>query len=144
MFGWGWGRWFLVLLGVLYLASYLGWLSWRPVENAIRTLAVRPGVPEVFRDMAVGRTEALFVLLSFLLLTPLAALVGLFLFVFLLMILAGTFGPLWRLLGLPQWALVALVVLVLGGVAYAKNEMWLPRVLRISALVAQAYLSTTR
>ena len=144
MFGWGWGRWFLALLGVLFLASYFGWLSWGPVENAIRTLAVRPGVPEVFREIAVGRTEALFVLLSFLLLTPVATLVGLFLFVFLLMIVAGTLGPLWRLLGLPQWALVVLAVLVLGGVAYAKNGMWLPWVLRLSGLVAQAYLSTTQ
>ena len=144
MFGWGWGRWFLALLGVLFLASYFGWLSWGPVENAIRTLAVRPGVPEVFREIAVGRTEALFVLLSFLLLTPVATLVGLFLFVFLLMIVAGTLGPLWRMLGLPQWALVVLLVLVLGGVAYAKNGMWLPWVVWLSGLVAQAYLSTTQ
>ena len=137
MLGWGWGRWLLLLFGVLFLASYLGWLSWGPVENAIRTLAIRPGVPEVFRDIAVGRTEALFILLSFLLLTPLATLVGLFLFVFLLMILAGTLGPLWRLLGLPQWALVVLLGVVLGGVAYARNGMWLPWVLRFSGLVAQ-------
>lgn len=144
MFGWGWGRWLLLLVGVLFLASYLGWLSWGPVEDALRRLAIRPGVPEVFRDIGVGRAEALFVLLSFLVLTPFATLVGLFLFVFLLMILVGTLGPLWRLLGLPQWTLVGLLLVILGGAAYARSALWLPWVLWLSGLVAQAYFSVTQ
>lgn len=141
MFGWGWGRWLLVLLGALFLGSYLGWFSWGPVEETIRRLAIRPGVPEILRDSSVARPEALFILLSFLLVTPIAGLIAVFLFVFLLVILAGTLGPVWRMFGLPYWSLVVLLLVVLTGAAYAKNAVWLPWVQRLAGVVAQAYLN---
>lgn len=144
MFGWGWGRSLLLLLGALVLATYLGLLSSGRIEEAIRWLAARSGTGGAFREPGAGRLEGLFVIISFLLLTPIAALGALFLLVFVVMFLAGTLGPIARVLGMPKWLFMGLLVAGLGGVAYAKSEAWWPWLLWVSGVVAQAFLSVTQ
>ena len=143
MFGWGWGRWLLLLLGILVVAAYFGLLAGGRLEESVQWLAGKGGAEGSFKELGSGRGEAMFIVMAFLFLTPVAVLGGLFLVVFVLVVLAGTLHPVARILGLPQWSMVGVVALALAGVAYANLEGWLPELLRVSGIIAQAFLSVT-
>ena len=138
---WGWGRWSLLLLGLLVLATYLGVLWLGGVPAALRWLETKSGAGGTFQQPGAVRGEGFFVLLAFMLLTPLAAAVALLLVLFVLMVLAGTVAPIGRLLHLPNWVLMTLVVGGLGGLAYAEREMWIPWGLWMLGVFASAFLS---
>jgi hypothetical protein len=141
MFGWGWGRWLLLLLGILVVAAYFGLLSGGRLEESIQWLASKGGADGSFKEPGAGRGEAFFIVMAFLFLTPVAILGGIFLLVFALVVLAGTLHPVARVLGLPQWSMVGVVAIVLAGVGYANLGRWLPELLRLSGIIAQALLS---
>ena len=141
MFGWGWGRWSLLLLGVLMLATYLGVLSLGGVQGALQWLEAKSGAGDTFQRPDAVRGEGFFVLLAFMLLAPPAAAVALLLVLFVLVVLAGTLAPVGRLLGLPNWVLMTLAVGGLGGLAYAERDVWVPWGLWMVGLFASAFLS---
>ncbi len=141
MFGWGWGRWSLLLLGVLMLATYLGVLSLGGVQGTLQWLEAKSGAGDTFQRPGAIRGEGFFVLLAFMLLAPVAVLVALLLILFVLVVLAGTLAPVGRLLGLPNWVLMTLVVGGLGGLAYAERAVWAPWGLWMVGLFASAFLS---
>lgn len=136
-----WGRGLLLLLGASVLAVYLGFVSWGPVDEAIQWLATKADGRGTLEDPVARRGESYLVVISFLFLTPVAGLIALFLFVFVLMVLAGMLSPVGRVLRLPNWAFMVLLTCGLAGIAYAKTEMWLPWVVWMSGLVANAFLS---
>lgn len=138
---WGWGRWSLLLLGVLILAIYLGVLWLGGVQEALQWLEAKSGAGDTFQRPGAVRGEGFFVLLAFMLLAPLAVAVALFLVLFVLVVLAGTLAPVGRLLGLPNWVLMTLAVGGLGGLAYAEREVWVPWGLWMVGLFASAFLS---
>lgn len=138
---WGWGRWSLLLLGVLILAIYLGVLWLGGVQGALQWLEAKSGAGDTFQRPGAVRGEGFFVLLAFMLLAPLAVAVALFLVLFVLVVLAGTLAPVGRLLGLPNWVLMTLAVGGLGGLAYAEREVWVPWGLWMVGLFASAFLS---
>lgn len=138
---WGWGRWLLLLLGILILATYLAVRSVGGVPEALQWLEAKSGAGGVFQQPGSVRGEGFFVLLAFLLLMPFATLVGVFLALFVLVVLAGTLAPVGRLLGLPNWALTTLVGAGLAGLAYAEHGVWLPWALWAVGVVASAFLS---
>ena len=138
---WGWGRWSLLLLGVLILATYLGVLWLGGVQGALEWLQAQSGAGDTFQRPGAVRGEGFFVLLAFMLLGPVAALVALLLGLFVLVVLAGTLAPVGRLLGVPNWILMTLVVGGLGGLAYLEGEVWIPWGLWMVGLVASAFLS---
>lgn len=138
---WGWGRWSLLLLGVLILATYLGVLWLGGVQGALQWLEVKSGAGDTFQRPGAIRGEGFFVLLAFMLLAPFATLVALLLVLFVLVVLAGTLAPVGRLLGLPNWVLMTLAVGGLGGLAYAEREVWVPWGLWMVGLFASAFLS---
>lgn len=136
---WRWTHWILLLVGVLILTSYLGLLSWGPLEDAFRRLASQPGAREAFREPG-GQVEALFIVLTFLLLTPVAALAVLFLMVLVLAILAGFLAPVARMFGLPDSTVTVLLVAGLAAVAYAERPLWLPWSRWVLGFVVRAFL----
>jgi hypothetical protein len=75
------------------------------------------------------------------LLAPVAAAVVLLLVLFVLVVLAGTLAPIGRLLRLPNWVLMTLVVGGLGGLAYAESEVWVPWGLWMVGVFVSAFLS---
>ncbi|MBI3030488.1 MAG: hypothetical protein HYY64_13355 [Candidatus Rokubacteria bacterium] len=127
-----WSQWLLFLVGPMFLATYLGLLSWDPVEEAIRQFSMEPP--------GLARGEGLLGLVSLLLLTPIVAVVALFLLLFVWVVLAGTLGPIGRMLGLPDWALLLLVASASAGLVYANSGTWLPWSLEFFERIANAYL----
>lgn len=127
-----WTQWLLLLVGPLFLASYLGLLSWEPVEEAIKQLgSYTPGL---------ARAEGILGLVSLLLLTPLVGVVALFLLLFVWVVIAGILGPIGRMLGFPDWAFFLIVVTGSVGAVYANSETWVPWSLQVFDRVATAYL----
>lgn len=137
---WGLTHWLLLVAGLLLLASYVRLVSWGQVEAAIHDLAEQPSVQEAYQDPATGRAAALFVVFSFLLLTPFSVLGALFVLVFAVWIFSAILGSIGRHVGIPEWAVKSVVVVGLAGMAYAKSPLWLPWGLRALGLVARAYL----
>ena len=138
---WGWGRWFLLLLGVLILATYLGVLWLGGVQEALQWLGAKSGAGDTFQRPGAVRGEGFFVLLAFMLLAPPAAAVALLLVLFVLVVLAGILAPVGRLLGLPNWVLMTLAVGGLGVLAYAESDVWVPWGLWMVGIFVSAFLS---
>ena len=123
---WRWTHWVLVLVGPLFVAAYLSLWSWGPIDEAIQRLQHQPELLNAGRNVGILRAETLVGLVSLLLLTPLVAMVALFMLLFAMVILAVTLGPLVRVLGLPEWVLVLLLGGAISSAVYAESEVWLP------------------
>ena len=123
---WRWTHWVLVLVGPLFVVAYLSLWSWGPIDEAIQRLQRQPELLNAGRNVGVLRAETLVGLVSLLLLTPLVAMVALFMLLFAMVILAVTLGPLVRVLGLPEWVLVLLLGGAISSAVYAESEVWLP------------------
>ena len=123
---WRWTHWVLVLVGPLFVVAYLSLWSWGPIDEAIQRLQRQPELLNAGRNVGILRAETLVGLVSLLLLTPLVAMVALFMLLFAMVILAVTLGPLVRVLGLPEWVLVLLLGGAISSAVYAESEVWLP------------------
>ena len=137
---WRWTHWVLLLVGPLFVVTYLSLLSWGPVDESIHRLAGQPGQHELALASSLPRAEALVGLVSLLLLTPLVGMVVLFLLLFAMVILSITVGPLVRVLGLPDWAFILLFGAASSQVLYAKSVVWLPWSLWVLDRLVTAYL----
>ena len=115
-----------MLVGPLFVAAYLSLWSWGPIDEAIQRLQRQPELLNAGRNVGILRAETLVGLVSLLLLTPLVAMVALFMLLFAMVILAVTLGPLVRVLGLPEWVLVLLLGGAISSAVYAESEVWLP------------------
>jgi hypothetical protein len=129
-----WGRW---LLAAVILAVALVWWasSSATVRGYINWLANQPDARTAYQEEG-GSTDALIVLISFVLLTPLIASVVVMLVVF-IMKMTEVFLVRVRL---PEWASVPLVLAAFGYGTYAMRDAWLPESLHVLGLVARAYL----
>ncbi|MBI4638503.1 MAG: hypothetical protein HY727_19365 [Candidatus Rokubacteria bacterium] len=135
--GWRWTHWILLAAGVVYLASYFGLMS--HAEETINWLISRPGIRDAIRP-SLDREDALFVLLSFLVLTVPAIFIAVVLLGFVFAVLTGTVAPVGRMLGLPEWILQILVGAVLLIAAYVRIDLWLPWILWAVGLVTSAWV----
>ena len=135
---WRWTHWVLLLLGPLLVVAYLSLWSWGPIDEAIRRLQRQPELLTAGRSLL--RAETLVGLVSLLLLTPLVGVVALFMMLFAMVILAGTLGPVVRLLGLPEWVLVLLLGAAVSAAVYARSEVWLPWSWWLLDHIATAYI----
>lgn len=136
---WRWTHWVLLLVGPLFIVTYFSLLSWVPVDEAVARVTGELGQRGVFRDSLL-RAETALGLVGLLALTPIAGMVALFLLLLVMVIVVTIFGPIVRVIGLPNWVLV----LVLGGaasrVAYGQSEVWLPWSLWFLDRVTTIYL----
>lgn len=129
-----WGRWLLVAvvpaLGLIWYAS-----SSATARGYINWLANQPDARAAFRSEG-GSTDALLVLLSFVLLTPVVVSVLVMLIVFIMKIAEVVLSK----VRLPEWASVPLVLTAVAYGTYATRQAWLPDSLHVLGLVARAYL----
>jgi hypothetical protein len=130
--------WGLMLMATLWLAWYSGLFTMLQLHLA--ALASQPGVAGAFADPGYGRVDALVMLLSFFLLAPIAAFIVLIALVFLLIVFVLLFEPVLRLLRLPEWVAVPMVVIGSAAGAWSMNGLWLPQSMHVIGLVARAWL----
>ncbi len=133
-----WVRGLVILLGLGVLASYLGLFA--PVENWLISLANRPETAKAFSDPHTGRTDALLVLVSFFLLTPILVGIALLGVVFVLIVFLLLSEPVFRLFRLPLWMAVPVVLVSSLSAAYTMRAVWLPDTLYVLGLTAKAGL----
>ncbi len=133
-------QWFLLSLGALFLFTYFGLLSWGRVEDALEALAAKPAGAPVFASK-VERSDAIFLVFMFLMLTPLAlvALGGIVAFAG--SVLAGLLESLVKTPGLPDWAFTGVVYLAAIVVGYFTRAAWQPQVQGLLSLIARAVLA---
>jgi hypothetical protein len=120
----------------------------RRVDAGIRWLANQAAVGRELQNPSYRAPEALFVLLAFLILTPLAGLLLFTLLQFVATIVEGMLESMGRILGLParrsrRCSVFARALVFVGtaGLAYGGSQIWLPRCLWVLGLVARAYLT---
>ena len=129
----------LLLLGALLLiGAYLGLLP--NVRKTMERLASHPDTADKFVDPTAGRAEALYMLFTFLLMTPLTVLAAFVVAGFVIIVLMTILRPVTTRLGLPEWGLRALMVLAILWGAYAAREVWLPESLKVVSLMARAFV----
>lgn len=129
--------WCLLLMASIWLAWYAGVFTMLRLRLA--WLAQQPGVAGAFGDPGYGRVDALVMLLSFVLLAPIAAFIVLIALVFLLIIFVLLFEPVLRLFRLPEWVAVPMVVMGSAAGAWAASDLWLPQSKHVIGLVARAW-----
>jgi hypothetical protein len=130
-------NWKIWLLLGLAVAIGLGWFahSSPKVREQIWWLASQPQVETAFDDEG-GGAEALIVLLSFILVTPVVASVLALLLAFVVKVVGACLYQ----IRLPEVISAPLVVTALVAGSYAVREAWLPDSLYLLGLVARAYL----
>jgi hypothetical protein len=130
--------WSLVSVTMLWVAWYGGLFG--EAVGRLTWLAHQPGVSTAFTEPEHGRVDALVMLLSFFLLAPLAVLLALVALIFVLIVFVLMFEPILRLLRLPEWVAVPVVVMGSAAGAWATTALWLPQSLHVIGLVARAWL----
>lgn len=133
-----WKLWLVLVLAVLALAWYLDWFA--PFRTLLGWLASGPDVRHAYRDPEHGRLDAMLMLLSFTLLAPMVLLVAAVALAFVLVVAALLFEPFVRILRLPSWTSVPVVLVAVGYAAYSLQALWLPQSMYVLGLVARASL----
>lgn len=130
-------RWKVWLLMALVFAAGVGWWahSSQTIRDQIWWLATQPRVETAFDDEG-GGAEALIVLLSFIIVTPVVVSI----FAILLTFAVKVVGAFLYRLRLPEFVSVPVVMAALVVSTYTVREAWLPGSLYLLGLVARAYL----
>jgi hypothetical protein len=133
---WHWPQWVIFSLGLLYLASYFGLIGLGRVEQELEWLA---GSPEATSSIyqGSGQAEALFMVFAFLFLTPVAAVIALFVPLFLSAVVAAFLE---RTVRLPVVVGTVLFWLVLLTVAGVYSDHWWPHAQWFVNLLARGFL----
>jgi len=128
--------WLLVLAAIVGLAWYVDFSD--IFEGWMYELAAHRDVAKAFSDPISGRIDALLLLVSFFLLTPIVLGLLLLGFVFVLIVFLLFAEPIVRLLKLPLWSCVPIVLVGVAVAAYVMREAWYPQFLYVIRLVAKA------
>jgi hypothetical protein len=127
--------WVILIGALLYGTLYAGLVDVRGIG---RWFADRPEVSQAFADPNFGRADAIILVFSTLFLGPLALFLLLLVLIFVLAVAGGFLLPVVRWLRLPDWFATALVFGGIVTLLWTNAEVWLPRSLRLVALVARA------
>jgi hypothetical protein len=128
--------WLLVLAAIVGLAWYIDFSD--IFEGWMYELAAHRDVAKAFSDPTSGRIDALLLLVSFFLLTPVALGLLLLGFVFVLIAFLLFAEPIVRLLKLPLWSCVPIVLVGSAAAAYVMRDSWYPQFFYVIRLVAKA------
>lgn len=137
MSSWRWPHWVLLSLALLSLASYAGLVSLGGVEVGLERLAGNPEATAVLFEKDTGRAEALFVVMGFLLLTPVVLLIIASVPMFLSALTATYLN---RLTGMPLGVTTLAVWFIFVVVAAFNASQWWPWAQWLTQLVARAFL----
>ena len=129
----GYKLWFLIIL----LIFALGWFLSGPfgLEQRLVSLADQPGVRTAFLDRESGRSDAMVTLVSFGVLSPIAAA---FVWITVVLLVKGV-ETLLVSVRLPAWFSTPLTGIALTVGIYMTSESWLSDSLYAAGLVARAY-----
>lgn len=130
--------WGALLLAALTAAWYAGLFA--AVQQALHTLASQPDVADAFTDPEHGRLDALLLIISFLLLTPFALLIGLLALVFAVIVVSLLLEPVLQMARVPGWTSLPLVLLATAWAAWALRDGWAPQAVHLAALIARAWV----
>lgn len=125
----------LLFLGVLFVAACFWYVDGFGLEGGLASLASQPHVNTAFQDPDSGKSDALLTLISFSLLTPMAAFVLLIALVF----LVKAFATVLTSLRMPSWLSAPAVGMTVLAALYTTSEAWLPPSLYALGLIARAY-----
>ena len=125
---------FLVVLVATAIAIFL--LSSGRLEERITWLANQPSGTSAFQHPESGRSDALIALISTAVLTPIAILIVMIAFMF----LVGMFEGVLVLVHLPDWLSAPVVGLVSVVAMYLTASSWVPPSFAALTLVARAYI----
>jgi hypothetical protein len=126
----------LLFLGVLLVSTFLWYVGGGlGLEGQLASLASQPHVNTAFQDPDTGKSDALLTLISFSLLTPMAAGVLLIALVFLVKALATVLVS----LRVPSWLSAPAVGMSVLALLYTMSDAWLPPSLYALGIVARAY-----
>lgn len=130
--------WLIVSLGLVSLGWYFDFFD--VLYAGIVELANQPEIGDAFDDPVSGRVDALLMLVSFFLLTPVALGVVLFVLVGVIIVFLLIFEPLLRTLGLPPSVCVTFVLVAAVCAAYVARAVWIPDVVYVLGMAAKASL----
>lgn len=128
--------WLLVLGVIVGLAWFIDFSD--TFDGWMQELAAHRDVAKAFTDPTSGRIDALLLLVSFFLLTPVILGLVLLAFVFVLVVFLLFAEPVLRLLKLPLSTCVPIVLLGSVAAAYVMRDAWYPEFLYVVRLVAKA------
>jgi hypothetical protein len=125
---------FLSLLAV----STVAWYSGGPLglENRMVRLANHPEARTAFQDPESGRSDAMVTLISFAVLTPVAAAIAATIVIFAI----KAFETVLAVVRLPAWLSAPIVIAAVVAGIYATTELWVPNSLYAAGMVSRAYL----
>jgi len=129
--------WALLLMATLLLAWSEGLFV--PVEQWLASLAGNPEIQDRFNDPYYGRVDALTTLLSFVVLSPFAALIIIGALTFGLLLVAVVLEPVLRTFQLPDWVAVPVVLAGSACGVWAASGFWVPQSLHALGLVVKAW-----
>jgi hypothetical protein len=132
-------RWVAIVVLVMIVAAWYAGL-FAGLRSLAVALARRPDVADAFSDPLSGPTDALLMLVSIFLLTPVALAVVLGVVVFAVIVGLLVTEPVFRSVNLPSWIGVPFVVAGLGYGAWAIRGLWVPDLLYVAGLAAKAGL----
>ncbi len=136
--------WLIVLLGLVSLGWYVELFDL--LYAGIVRLANQPETADAFDDPGGGRVDALLMLVSFFLLTPVVLGAVLFVLVAVMIVFLLLTEPLLRTLSLPPWVCVTAVLVGAACAAYVARAVWVPQFVYVLGLAAKAglvYFSST-
>lgn len=133
---WRTHHWVYAFCCALYFAMYAGVVP--APQQVIDWFANRPEVAQAFADPHFGRADALILVFSTIFLGPLALLIGLILFVFVVAIFGGLLLPMVQWFRLPEWTAIIVVLGALTWLAWYESNLWLPHSLWFLGMFARA------
>jgi hypothetical protein len=136
-------HWVFLAICVLFLLSYMGFIGWAKVAQALEHLSDQPAVRQRFAT-PIGRGEAIVTSFMFVLLTPLAlaAFGGVVMLVG--AIGAGFLRMIIPLRDLPQWIFVGAAYVGVAVAVVLLRDYWTGPAYEFMGLIAKAILIATQ
>ncbi len=138
-----WSHWVLLVLVVIFVMSYFGLVSWGQIGDALESLAEHPRGAQIFYAK-IDRSDAIFMVFMFLLLTPLALIAIGTLIAFIGAVLTGFFEAMYHRPGMPDWISTLSVYLLLAVVALLTRSVWSPHAVGLASLIARSMIAASR
>jgi len=138
-----WSHWVLLVLVVIFVMSYFGVVSWGQIGDALESLAEHPRGAQIFYAK-IDRSDAIFMVFMFLLLTPIALVAIGFLIAFIGAVLTGFLEATYHRPGMPDWISTLCVYLLLAVVALLTRSVWSPHAVGLASLIARSMIAASR
>src|SRR5438445_318223 len=117
--------------------------AWGQIGDALESLAEHPRGAQMFYAK-IDRSDAIFMVFMFLLLTPIALVAIGFLIAFIGAVLTGFLEATYHRPGMPDWISTLCVYLLLAVVALLTRSIWSPHAVGLASLIARSMIAASR